>query len=311
MKKIGILDIDTSHPAAWIPIERELGYEVVGFYDSGAVHTSEYADQFAKEHNLQRFQDAEALADAVDIVIIHSCDWDQHIAKAELFIRAGKAVFIDKPMAGSLSDLHKLVEWEAKGARITGGSSMLYAREIAAYHQQTANEESLRAHTVFSGCGVDDFNYGIHAYSAAFAVLGFNWEKVRTADEGKQQVTHIVWKNGRQAIITVGKHAWLPTHLTLISDKKVEQIQLAIDDIYRPILVASLPWLAGETETPPHPMADLIQPEVVALASLRSRAQQGRWVSIDEMSKANERYDGRSFNQEYRAATQARLAQTS
>lgn len=308
MKKIGIIDIDTSHPAAWIPIERELGYEVVGFHDSGAVHTSEAADQFAEEHQLTRFPDPESLGDAVDIVIIHSCNWDKHIEKAEPFIRAGKAVFIDKPLAGSLDDLHTLVRWEEQGARITGGSCMLYAREIAEYHNRTVHDESLRAHTVFAGCGVDEFNYGIHAYSAAFAVLGFNWDKVRTAHDGKQQVLHILWKNGRQAVITVGKHAWLPTHLTLISDKQVEQIQLSIDDIYRPILETTLPWLSRATDTPPHRLVDLIQPEVVALASLRSRAQQGRWVSIEEMSASNERYDGERFTREYRAATQARLA---
>ena len=36
--KIGIVDVDTSHPDKWIPIERELGHEVVGIWDGGAVH---------------------------------------------------------------------------------------------------------------------------------------------------------------------------------------------------------------------------------------------------------------------------------
>ena len=38
--RIGIVDVDTSHPQNWIPIERELGHEVVGLWDAGAVHPS-------------------------------------------------------------------------------------------------------------------------------------------------------------------------------------------------------------------------------------------------------------------------------
>ena len=30
--KIGLVDLDTSHPAAWVPILRELGHDVVGIY---------------------------------------------------------------------------------------------------------------------------------------------------------------------------------------------------------------------------------------------------------------------------------------
>jgi len=36
--KIGIVDLDTSHPQNWIPIERELGHEIVGLWDGGSVH---------------------------------------------------------------------------------------------------------------------------------------------------------------------------------------------------------------------------------------------------------------------------------
>ena len=48
--KIGIVDVDTSHPQNWIPLERELGHEVVGIWDGGAVHPPEYVRQFAEEH---------------------------------------------------------------------------------------------------------------------------------------------------------------------------------------------------------------------------------------------------------------------
>jgi len=39
--KIGVVDIDTSHPQNWIPIERTLGHDVAGLWDGGSVHPPE------------------------------------------------------------------------------------------------------------------------------------------------------------------------------------------------------------------------------------------------------------------------------
>ena len=33
--RIGSVDLDTSHPQNWIPLERELGHEVTGIWDGG------------------------------------------------------------------------------------------------------------------------------------------------------------------------------------------------------------------------------------------------------------------------------------
>ena len=52
--KIGVVDIDTSHPQNWIPIERDLGHEVVGIWDGGAVHPAEHVQKFAEEHQVPK-----------------------------------------------------------------------------------------------------------------------------------------------------------------------------------------------------------------------------------------------------------------
>lgn len=299
MKKIGIVDIDTSHPGAWIPLERAMGFEVVGFYDSGAVHPAPAAANFAAEHGVRQFGELESLVAAVDIGIIQSCNWDTHLAKARCFVEAGKPVFIDKPMAGRWSDLQQLLAWERSGARITGGSCNLYAQEIQDYLARTSAEALTRAHTVLCGCGVDDFNYAIHGFSSAFAVLGFDWLKLRTARQGRLQVSHIVWRDGRQAVVTFGPHPWVQSHLTLVAEKSLEHLRLAIDDIYRPLLQATLPYLAG-AKPARIPLASLVQPEIAMLASRRSLGQAERWVERGEMDQAPETYDGEAFAREYR-----------
>src|SRR5690242_12826646 len=122
--RIGIIDLDTSHPANWVPIERELGHEIVGVFDAGAVHLPGYSENFAAEHRIPRvFSSIAEMVNEVDCAIIHSCNWDTHVEKARPFVEAGKAVLVDKPIAGNLRDLHQLRDWAAQGARITGGSS--------------------------------------------------------------------------------------------------------------------------------------------------------------------------------------------
>ena len=294
MKTIGLVDIDTSHPGAWIPILRQLGYTIAGFCDAGRIHPAEAARVFAAEHGVPQFADLPALVEACDIGIIHSCNWERHIPNAALFVTAGKPVFLDKPLAGNLRDLQTLLAWETSGARISGGSCNLYAREIRDYLARTSVADGTRAHTLLGGCGVDEFNYGIHAISAACAVLGFRWRQVRLSAEGRLQVCHVLWDSGDQAVLTFGKHAWLPTHLTLIAERTVEHLRIDIADIFQPLLRATIPYLDSGAP-PPIPLTDLVQAEMISLAAQRSSQQNGRWVVRAEMTAAAESYDGAAF----------------
>src|SRR5438309_1793100 len=129
--KIGIVDLDTSHPQNWIPIERDLGHDVIGLWDGGTVHPEEYVEKFCAEKGIpHRYDSLEEMARDVDLAIIHGCDWDTHVAKARPFVEAGKAVLIDKPLAGCLRDLNQIVRWVNEGARITGGSSLRHSYEV-------------------------------------------------------------------------------------------------------------------------------------------------------------------------------------
>src|SRR5690554_1529726 len=105
-----MVDLDTSHPATWFPVIRELGHDVIGVYDGGTVYPDGFAKQFAAERGIENvFSSLEEMAEAVDVAIIHSCNWDLHIDRALPFVSAGKGLLIDKPLAGKPYDLHKLL----------------------------------------------------------------------------------------------------------------------------------------------------------------------------------------------------------
>jgi len=237
--KLGIVDLDTSHPEGWVPIERELGCEIVGLYDGGSIHHRAYVEDFATQSNITRiYDDLEQMAIDVDVVVIHGCDWDTHVQKARPFIERNKAVMLDKPIAGNVSDLRQIVRWAKNGARICGGSSLRYCEETCNFLSQPIEQRGT-PHTAICGCAVDDFNYGIHAYSHLCGIMGPGIESVRHLGTGGQRRIQVNWGDGRMGILIVGKTAvWQPFYTSIITDRTCVQIQVDPSKLYRAILAS-------------------------------------------------------------------------
>ena len=302
--KIGVVDLDTSHPQNWIPIERELGHEVSGLWDGGAVHPAEYVAKFAAEKEVPRiYASLEEMARDVDIAIIHGCNWDTHISKARPFVEAGKAVLLDKPLAGNLRDLRQIVRWENEGARITGGSSLRYCEEVRDWLARPLAEPGtprVLPHTAICGCGTDEFNYGIHAYSLLSAVMGPGIRSVRHLRSGPQRRIQVNWHDARMGLLIVGEASYIPFHATVVSLKEVTHLVPQAGKLYRALLEATLPYLAGESAEPPMRAAALIEPELCALAARKSWLSDDREVLLSELSEADSGYDGAIFAAGYR-----------
>lgn len=307
--RIGLVDLDTSHPQNWVPILRDLGHDVVGVWDGGGVHPPGYADKFAAEHNIPTvFATLDDMVTAVDCAILHSCNWDEHVAKARPFIAANKAVLLDKPLAGNLADLEQIRRWADAGAHIVGGSSLRFAAEISAYLAQPVAERGT-PHTVFCGCGVDEFNYGIHAYSLLSGILGGGVKSVRHLGEEVQRRVLVNWHDGRSGVLVIGPTAnWLPFYATVVTERQVSHVVAgsgSSTQLYRSLLEAVLPYLAGETDTPPLPTAAWLEPEWCALAA-RYSWQHGDCevllADLPALLKDDPGYDGMQFQAGYRKA---------
>jgi predicted dehydrogenase len=297
---IGIVDLDTSHPQNWIPILRELGHNVVGLYDHGDVHPPGYARDFAAKLSVSRvFGSLEDMASAVDCAVVHACDWDAHVARARPFVEAGKAVLLDKPVAGRLSDLDQIRSWVSGGARISGGSSLRFCDESLAYLRKPVSERGT-PHTVVCGCAVDEFNYGIHAYAMLAGLLGTGARSVRHLGRGVQRRVEVRWADGRTGLLVVGQAAkWLPFYATIATEQSVTQFIADNKGLYRALLAAALPYLEGKAP-PPVRIEDLLEPEVWALAAKQSWEQGDREVALSDLSPATA-YDGPAFARAYRA----------
>lgn len=309
--KIGLVDIDTSHPRSWTPILREMGHQIVGVCDGGAVHPRSYVEAFVQEHGIDRvFKSLEELAQAVDIAIIHGCNWDTHIDRAEHLLACGKAVLIDKPLAGSAADLMRLIDWSQRGARVTGGSSLRFCDEALALRAQWAAEED-EPRTAFVACGVDEFNYGIHAYALLAAIMGHGAASVQHLHHNGQRQVRVDWDDGRIGFVNIGpSERWLPFAASVVTRRSIAQFTVNTARLYTALLEAVMPYLTGQVDQPSMPMRELIEPELWAIAARCSWQEGDRVVRLDEDPTSWGGYDGAAFAAAYRQQQYPAAAKT-
>jgi hypothetical protein len=306
--KIGLVGLCTSHPGQWVPIIRELGrelhldVEVRAAWDSGQTRPEGYAAEFCRKleipRHLERLEDMLA---EVDGVIVHTADWGRHVAQAQPFVEAGKPVLIDKPIVGNRRDANQLLAWASQGKRITGGSSLRFAREVRGWLAHPLAERGA-VQTVFAGCGTDEFNYGIHAYALLSAAMGGGVRSAQYLGTSGQKLVKVNWADGRMGFLSVGQAAALPFHLAAVTSRTVFQVAVEPGHLYRDLLERCLPYLCGVSESPPLPMGHLLEPELAALAARQSWLLQGAEVLLQDLPADDPGYDGTEFALAYRRA---------
>jgi hypothetical protein len=155
-------------------------------------------------------------------------------------------------------------------------------------------------HTAYAAIGVDDFNYGIHAYAIVSSLMGPGIQSVRYLGSSNQKQLILEWNNGRIALMTIGKTAWLPFNITAVTDKNVRQITVDNSLIYRSLLMAVLPYLTGKTDKAPLGADEILEPELAAMAARISWMNNGQKIFLADLRSDDPGYDGTQFAIEYK-----------
>lgn len=294
--RIGMIDLDTSHPPAFLPLVRELGHDVVAVCDRGTVHDEGFAAEFAERFGVESVAAPADMLGRVDAVFVHSVDWDQHVATAGAFVEAGVPVLIDKPMVGSAEDLRTVRGWLREGAVITGGSALRWCLEA----ERARSAASVEFATVW--CAGHPLDYGIHGHSLAVGLLGPGVAAVRHLGDGPWRA-ELRWRDGRtvQLVVAEPGHA-VPFRALVLTADGASEVGPATDRLYASLLAGVLPVLSGQR--PPEPPDDVLAAEAAALAALASAADGGRWVDVDDVPPGTH-YDGSAFAAGYRARTRS------
>ena len=219
--RIGMIGLDTSHCIAFTKefnaadAGPELGgYKVVAAYPKGSsTIESSYSriPRYTKEMEAMGVKIVDSIDDLlkeVDVVLLETNDGRLHLEQALPVLKAGKTMFIDKPMTASLSDAIVIFEKAKQSSVPVFSSSSLRYLENA---QKAAQGEigKIVGATAYSPCKLepthpDLFWYGIHGVETLYTVMGTGCKKLsRVHTEG----TDVVTAFGEEGIMELGPYS--------------------------------------------------------------------------------------------------------
>lgn len=303
MVRIGVVNIDTSHPRAFAQIFKNNGKAIYAGIYNDSFRGEEEVQGFMRSAGIERrFTDLNDLSASVDVGFVQGCDWDTHLAYAEPFIKAGKPVFIDKPIVGNVRDVQKLRALDQEGAMILGSSCMRYAPQITEF-LAIPEEERGAIVSLHSTCGVDEFNYAIHAVEAIGGLVGTG--AVHCAYVGGGNVDGITgesyavqYENGICATYAMTYGQWQKSQVSVLTTKRTYVLEPAGYDAMLDLVVDSV--ASGKRLTAS--VDALAESILIMLAGRISREQGGGAARLADIPHDDPGFDGAGFYKGYAAA---------
>jgi predicted dehydrogenase len=290
--KVGIIGLDTSHCIAFT---KELNNpnaaadvarcRVVACYPKGSpdIESStsrvpKYTEEIQKL-GVEIVATIDELLKRVDCVLLETNDGRPHLEQAIPVFKAGKPVFIDKPLAGSLPDCIALFAAAKKyNCPMFCSSSLRYGKSTQAVRAgdfgrvtrcETASPASLEP------THPDLYWYGIHGCEALYTVMGTGCETVargKTVD-GKIEVTG-QWQGGRTGVFREGNYAGK-------AQTEKGEVEVAQSEGYRPLIVEIVKFF--RTKEVPIAPEETIELYAFMEAADESKRQEGAAVKVAEV----------------------------
>ena len=214
--RIGIIGLDTSHVPAFTGLfndpkaEGDLaGFKVVAGFPGGSKdikasygRVEMFTNQIRDKYGVEIVSSIDELVKKVDVVLIESVDGRPHLEQALPVFKAGKKVFIDKPIGGSLADVLMIFEMAQKHkAPVFSSSSLRYATNLRAAKNDPKFGKVLGAIS-HSPCELephhpDFFWYGIHGVEALYTIMGTGCKSVSRTHSKDADIATGLWADGR------------------------------------------------------------------------------------------------------------------
>lgn len=306
MINIGCVSIDVSHPLGIANLLRDncMDMRYTYVWDKN-FRKPEEKEWFVKHFGLvAEVDEIKDMVDKVDVGFVHSCNWEKHLDLAMPFIEAGKPVFLDKPVVGSVADVKKVRQLIAGGAKIIGGSSVRYAEEIQNFLSQPVEKRG-EVIAAFCTSGNNEFDYAIHAVEALSELAGAKAKSIKFVGNSKNaenqtcEVYTIEYENGVIGTYYSVLGRYNPFNITVITTTQTVSFQILTSRIMRALAVK-----IGHELKEGSAMADmetLLNCTEIMLCGKKSRDElNGAPVTID-MLEEGDKFDGYAFEEGYAA----------
>ena len=296
--KAGIIGMD-AHALPWTKIinnpqaSGELAdMTVVAGYPGGSpdipqsVELRETSVKPVAELGVEIVDSIDDVLDKVDVVMILSIDGRTHLEQAKPVFAAGKPVFIDKPIAASLTDAIEIFRL-AKEHKVPcfTSSSLRYAERTLNVRQNPQLGELVGCDQ-YAPCTLephhpDFFWYGIHGVEPLFTMMGPGCVSVtRVHTEGTDMAVG-VWSDGRIGTFRGIRQGQRGYGSTVFGTKGI--VPGGGFDGYEPLLIEIVKFFkTGET-----PVTEAETLEIFAFmeAAEESKRQGGRPVPLESVMK--------------------------
>ena len=297
--RIGIIGLDTSHAPAFAkelnnPQAKEdvAGCKVVAAYPKGSpdIESSvsrvpKYTEDL-KALGVEIVDSIDVLLTKVDAVLLETNDGRPHLEQAIPVIKAGKPLFIDKPIAGSLVDTIVLFELAKKHkVPMFSSSSLRYGEGAQAIRNGKIGE--VLGCDAYSPCSLekthpDLFWYGIHGVETLYTCMGAGCESVVRVSTADTDVVVGTWKGGRVGTFRGIRKGGSGYGGTAFGAKGVSD--LGKFGGYRPLVVEIVKMFkAGATATPPISAEETIELYAFMEAADESKRRGGVPVKVSEV----------------------------
>lgn len=213
-KRVGIIGLDTSHSTAFTKAlfdakdsDKFAGFRIVAAYPHGSKDIASSVERIAgytaevQKMGVEIVSSIEELLPKVDFVLLETNDGRLHLEQALPVLKAGKRMFIDKPMAASLADAIAIFKASKKyGVPVFSSSSLRYitgiddvqsgkiGRVIGAEAYSPAKLEKTHP---------DLFWYGIHGVETLYTAMGTGCESVYRISNADTDMVVGTWNGGR------------------------------------------------------------------------------------------------------------------
>ncbi len=297
MIRIGLVDLDTSHPHAFVGILRSMpGVEITALWDGHDVWRPGYDRQFASDHGIAVVcSRLEEMPEQVDAAMLHGTNWDSHVEKALVFMKAKIPVLIDKPIVGSLADCDRLLNLQEKyGTTVYGGSSLRYATEVTAIRTKIGARENLQS-VIAAGPG-DFFSYGIHTTEMLQGCAGTGIQSLRHVTHKKTPVLAVTYRDGLVTFLHLQQpfHEW---SLNAYTNHGLCSTTVSTDGLYEPFLRNFVALVRGEQVD--YSLQGPVEAVRVHIAA-KLACERGEEVMLEALTDESG-FDGRAFAAEYAA----------
>lgn len=296
--KVGIIGLDTSHCIAFTKALNSpdagpelAGFRIVAAYPKGSNDIKSSADRIPgyteeiRNLSVEITNSIDELLSKVDVVLLETNDGRLHLEQALLVMKAGKRMFIDKPVAASLADAISIYRAsEHYKVPLFSSSSLRYISEIGDISNGKIGKV-LGADT-FSPATIekthpDLFWYGIHGVEALFAVMGKGCKSISRIYTDNTDIVVGIWDDNRIGTFRGTRSGIYDIGGTVFGEKA--NLTLGKEIGYSPLLIKIIEFF--KTGVPPVTAEETLEIFAFMAAAEESKFKKGAAVEIEPVMK--------------------------